>query len=39
MRAVIDTNVLVSALILPHSRVGPVLLRLRIIDIVKTIQM
>jgi putative PIN family toxin of toxin-antitoxin system len=29
MRVVVDTNVLVSALILPHSRVGPVLLRLR----------
>jgi len=29
MRAVVDTNVLVSALILPHGRVGPVLLRLR----------
>ena len=29
MRAVVDTNVLVSALILPHGSVGPVLLRLR----------
>ncbi len=29
MRVVVDTHVLVSALILPHSRVGPVLLRLR----------
>ena len=28
MRVVVDTNVLVSALILPHGRVGPVLLRL-----------
>jgi putative PIN family toxin of toxin-antitoxin system len=30
MRAVVDTNVLVSALILPHGSVGPVLLRLRV---------
>jgi putative PIN family toxin of toxin-antitoxin system len=29
VRAVVDTNVLVSALILPCSRVGPVLFRLR----------
>ena len=29
MRVVVDTNVLVSALILTHGRVGPVLLRLR----------
>jgi putative PIN family toxin of toxin-antitoxin system len=29
MRVVVDTNVLVSALILPQGRVGPVLLRLR----------
>lgn len=29
MRAVIDTNILVRALIMPHGTVGPVLLRLR----------
>jgi len=29
MRAVVDTNVLVIALISPHGSVGPVLLRLR----------
>jgi putative PIN family toxin of toxin-antitoxin system len=29
MRAVIDTNILVRALIVPHGTVGPVLLRLR----------
>jgi putative PIN family toxin of toxin-antitoxin system len=29
MRAVIDTNILVSAVIRPHGTVGPVLLRLR----------
>ena len=29
MRAVVDTNVLVRALIKPHGTVGPVLLRLR----------
>lgn len=29
MRAVVDTNVLVRALIMPHGTVGPVLLRLR----------
>ncbi len=29
MRAVVDTNILVSALIVPHGTVGPVLLRLR----------
>jgi len=29
MRVVVDTNVLVSALIMPHGSVGPVLLRLR----------
>lgn len=29
MRAVIDTNILVSAVIRPHGSVGPVLLRLR----------
>lgn len=27
MRAVVDTNILVSALIMPHGAVGPVLLR------------
>lgn len=29
MRAVVDTNILVRALIMPHGTVGPVLLRLR----------
>ena len=29
MRAVVDTNILVRALIMPHGAVGPVLLRLR----------
>jgi putative PIN family toxin of toxin-antitoxin system len=29
MRAVVDTNILVRALIMPHGSVGPVLLRLR----------
>ena len=29
MRVVVDTNVLVRALIMPHGTVGPVLLRLR----------
>jgi putative PIN family toxin of toxin-antitoxin system len=29
MRAVVDTNILVRALIVPHGTVGPVLLRLR----------
>lgn len=29
MRAVIDTNVIVRAVIMPHGTVGPVLLRLR----------
>jgi predicted nucleic acid-binding protein len=29
MRVVVDTNVLVRALIKPHGTVGPVLLRLR----------
>ena len=29
MRAVVDTNILVRALIMPHGTVGPVLQRLR----------
>lgn len=29
MRAVVDTNIIVRALIMPHGTVGPVLLRLR----------
>jgi len=29
MRAVVDTNILVRAIIMPHGTVGPVLLRLR----------
>lgn len=29
MRAVVDTNVLISAVIVPHGSVGPVILRLR----------